>query len=304
MTRSLARATTIAAVAAGVMVVGSRVDISGAPDHQPAMGGIHWARGEAPAARPSKSPNLIYHGGTVMHGTIVEPIFWGTSWATDTSDKQTGLALFYNGIGGSSYATTNTEYTDGGGNASAVITLGNVHADPSAATANGQQTGPILAEVCKVVPNPQPNGYYPVYTDEPRGHARFCAWHSTGTCTTPTGSVQVQFAFFFKLDGDAGCDPQDPSTTHSQGLEALANVSGHELSETLTDNHLDAWYDANGAENADKCAWTFGTAHLTFTNQSQWKIQGNWSNAAYDSPTRGYPNSSGQKGCIDGGNYK
>jgi hypothetical protein len=114
----------------------------------------------------------------------------------------------------------------------------------------------------------------------------------------------VQFAFFFKLDGDAGCDPQDPSTTHSQGLEALANVSGHELSETLTDNHLDAWYDANGAENADKCAWTFGTAHLTFTNQSQWKIQGNWSNAAYDSPTRGYPNSSGQKGCIDGGNYK
>jgi hypothetical protein len=69
--------------------------------------------------------------------------------------------------------------------------------------------------------------------------------------------VLVQFAFFFNLDGDPGCDAQDSSNTHSQGLEALANVSGHELSEALTDPHGDAWYDRKGAENADKCAWTF-----------------------------------------------
>jgi len=41
---------------------------------------------------------------------------------------------------------------------------------------------------------------------------------------------------------------------------------------------------------------------LTFSNQSKWKIQGNWSNAAYTNKT-GYPNASGQIGCIDGGNY-
>jgi hypothetical protein len=39
---------------------------------------------------------------------------------------------------------------------------------------------------------------------------------------------------------------------------------------------------------------------LTLTNGSQWKIQGNWSNYAYNSGT-GYPSSSGLKGCIDGG---
>jgi hypothetical protein len=87
-------------------------------------------------------------------------------------------------------------------------------------------------------------------------------------------------------------------------LAALANVSGHELSEALTDPRLNAWYDASGAENSDKCAWAFGPTLLTFSNQSKWKIQGNWSNAAFNSTNRGYPNRDGQKGCLDGGSFK
>jgi hypothetical protein len=91
---------------------------------------------------------------------------------------------------------------------------------------------------------------------------------------------------------------------HSQGLAALANVSGHELSEVRTDPRNGGWYDSSGNENADKCAWTFGTPLLSFSNGSQWKIQGNWSNNAYSAvPSYGYANSSGQLGCIDGGNY-
>jgi len=123
--------------------------------------------------------------------------------------------------------------------------------------------------------------------------------HSAGTCSN---GVTVQFAFFYNLDNDPGCDPEDTSGLHSRGLSALANVSGHELSEALTDPHLNAWYDANGQENSDKCAWTFGTPLLKFSNRSQWKVQGNWSNAAYNSKS-GYPNSAGQLGCIDGGNF-
>jgi hypothetical protein len=113
----------------------------------------------------------------------------------------------------------------------------------------------------------------------------------------------VQFGFFYNLDGDPGCDPQDASGIHSQVLAALANVSGHELSEMLTDPKLNAWYDGNGEENSDKCAWSFGTPLLSFRNGSQWKIQGNWSNAAFNAGS-GFANSSGQKACIDGGNFK
>jgi hypothetical protein len=112
--------------------------------------------------------------------------------------------------------------------------------------------------------------------------------------------VAVQFAFFFNLDGDPGCDPGDTTTGHSQGLAALANVSAHELSEARTDPASPgAWYDSSGAENGDKCAWKFNVPSVTFSNRTKWKVQGEWSNAAYDAGT-GYPNSSGQNGCLDG----
>ncbi len=82
----------------------------------------------------------------------------------------------------------------------------------------------------------------------------------------------------------------------SQGVAALATVSGHELGEALTDPHLNAWYDASGEENADKCAWTFGHPLQTFSNGSRWKVQGNYSNAAAAARS-GY----NRGGCIDGG---
>jgi len=145
-------------------------------------------------------------------------------------------------------------------------------------------------------PDPSGNGYYAVYSDVKRGNAQYCAWHSAGTC----GGTPVQFAFFFNLDGDPGCDPQDTSGLHSQGLAALANVSAHELSEARSDPASPgAWYDGSGAENGDKCAWTFGAPLVTLTGGTKWKLQGEWSNAAYNAGT-GYPNSSGQKGCLSG----
>jgi len=178
--------------------------------------------------------------------------------------------------------------------------VGADHVDTSAAPKNGNRTSTILTEVCNQASTLVENGYYPVYVDTPRGHSGYCAWHSAGTCSN---GVTVQFAFFYNLDGDAGCDPQDAAHTHSPGLEALANVSGHELSEALTDPHLNAWYDANGEENSDKCAWVFGTPQLTFSNGTKWKVQGNWSNDAYNSKS-GYANRDNQRGCIDGGNFK
>jgi hypothetical protein len=42
--------------------------------------------------------------------------------------------------------------------------------------------------------------------------------------------VTVQFAFFFNLDNDPGCDPDSTSSVYSPGVAALANVSGHDLS--------------------------------------------------------------------------
>jgi hypothetical protein len=222
-----------------------------------------------------------------MHGTAVTAIFWGTSW-NNPGDKISGLFSFYSGIGGSGYIKTNTEYTDGSGNVSSAVSYSGAIVDLSAAPRRAPRTSAILNEVCAQISNPVANGYYAVYVDTPRRNAGYCAWHSAASCN----GTPVQFAFFFNLDGDPGCDPQS-SENYSQGLAALANVSGHELSEALTDPRLNAWYDASGAENADKCAWTFnGTVGF---GGKTWKIQGNWSNAAFSAGT-GYANG----GCIQG----
>lgn len=270
------------------------------PTLDAAMRGIHWTR-DAHAARTARTkstnPNMSYHGGKIMPTANVTPIFWGSSWATYSGDKISGLADWYTGHSGSHYAATSDEYTGTNGQVGATTSYAGNVIDTSAAS-GGNSTSTILAEVCKVITHPDTsgNGYYPVYTDVKRGGAQYCAWHSSGSC----GGVPVQFAFFFNLDGDAGCDPQDSSGLHSQGLAALANVTAHELSEARTDPASPAaWYDSNGSENGDKCAWTFGAPLVTFSNGTQWKLQGEWSNAAYTANT-GYPNSSGQNGCLSG----
>ena len=247
-------------------------------------------RGQAGHGKPSRSPNMTYHGGPIMTSASVKAIFWGANWGNGSfaGDKPGGIDSFYSGIGGSSYLGTNTEYTGSNGQVGTGVSYAGHVVDTSPAPSRAPSTSQVLAEVAKYVTSPVSNGYYPVYVDQPRGSAGYCAWHSAGTIN----GVPVQFAFFFNLDGDPGCNPGS-SPGHSQGLTALANVSGHELSEAVTDPHLNAWYDSAGNENADKCAWTFNGLE-SFGGQS-WLIQGNWSNNAYNSRS-GYDGA----GCING----
>lgn len=241
------------------------------------------AHGYVPSRDAHTTPHgrvslLQYHGGPVQTSTAnhgVYPIFWGAAWSSSFSATETGIAdTFYGGLGGTSYASTNSEYTDGSGNhVSPAATANKATNDTSAAPSKAPSTSQVLAEVAKQYPNPVAGAYYPVYSDQPRGSAGYCAWHSAGTIN----GTEVQFAFFFSLYNDPACSPDYPNA--SPQLKALGNVSGHEWSEMETDPQLNAWYDQQGNENADKCAWQFnGTQH--FGNGSTWTIQGNWSNKA------------------------
>lgn len=283
----------------GVMLFASQLCISQdvqTRKPEPPKLGQHWAKGFAHQAGSKRSPNMIWHNGAILNSSAVTSIFWGTSWSNSSfaGDKISGLDNWYTGFSNSNYAKTSDEYTGTNGQVGASNTYGGHLVDTTAAS-GGNSTSAILAEVCKLIANPVSNGYYPVYTDLPRGSSGYCAYHSFGSC----GGTTVQFGFFWSLDGDPGCDPGDTSGLHSQGLAALSNVSGHELSETRTDPDNGGWYDSRGQENGDKCAWTFNVPLVTFSNGSQWKIQGEWSNNAFSTQT-GYPNSSGQRGCLDG----
>jgi hypothetical protein len=288
--RGLRRAGALAAATAFLFAFGAAgVSAAGPAPRVSAMDaqGVVHARGQAKLARPRTSPNLVYHFGQILTSSSVQAVYWGGGWS-NPGDKISGLATFYGGLGGSPYMNSNTEYAGLNGTVGNGVTFVGSLVDTSAAPGGDPGTTAVLAEVAKMVKNPVSNGFYPVYSDQKRGNAGYCAWHSYGTIN----GVPVQFGFFFNLDGDPGCDPGDPGTVHSQGLEALANVSGHEISETVTDPRNGGWWDRQGAENADKCAWTF-SGTVTIGGQA-WKIQGNWSNAAYNNRS-GYDGA----GCIE-----
>lgn len=278
------------------------------------------------------SPLMTAHStpAKVMSAVNTTLIFWGKSWSNTTfaSDKIVGLNLWYNTIQNSTYKNTVSEYTA----FNHILTNQKI----DALTAASSNSNSVLAKVCSLVgsANVTPDGYYPVYTDIKRGNAGYCAYHSAGVC----GGKTIQFAFFFNLDNDSGCNPnssyapdvalgpviaQSPgsvagnSSTYqqSQGLAALANVTAHELMETVTNNayfigksgYWGGWFDSTGAENGDKCAWTFGPSNVGSAGTVSiggfnWKLQGEWSNSAQAS-ANGYPTNSGTSvlnGCVSG----
>ena len=295
MARRFVLAGLLVPLIAGLIGVGAGAASASKPEVQKTNHGHEFKAKDAKnAGGRGGASNLVNHGGPVLTSSpaAVRAIFWGTKWTDSTfaSDKFTGLDSFYGGWTGSGYSTTTTEYPGSNGQTAGNVNYAGHLVDSTAGPTSAPSTATIVAEVAKMVANPVPAGYYPVYTDLKRGNAGYCAWHDTGTAN----GVQIEVGFFFNLDGDPGCDPADTSGNHSQGLAALANVSGHELSEAKTDPQLNAWFDRQGAENADKCAWRFhNLSH--FSNGSIWKIQGNWSNNAYNAGT-GYYN----RGCIDG----
>jgi len=264
------------------------------------MLGIYWAPGSHPVIPPAKkppSPDLVWNKGEIMPTVSVHPIFWGTSWPTDQSDKISGLESFYIGFNGSGYAHASDEYTGSNGQVTSAIAYTGYTIDGTPASA-GNVPGAIFNEVCKVIgKSAVHNGFYPVYVDLPRGNIPGCSWHSAGTCN----GVVVQFAFFWNLDGDRCGDVMDTSGLHSQGLASLAATSAHELSEARTDPANGGWRTSDGMfESADPCGSPSGFPHplVTFSNASQWKLWGLWSNHAYDTSS-GFANSQGYKGCID-----
>jgi hypothetical protein len=257
--------------------------LNGAPEH------VQLAKEYAHAARPGggSSPLMTDHGGPVLVSTETAAIFWG-NWSSP-GDKITGIDSFFQGWGDSGMAGDSTEY--GVGTTSTY--LGHFM-DSSAAPNKALTTAGAVAEACKIVGNaPDANAVYFIYTSTGAGHVSYCAWHSWGNCSN---GAPIQVAYMPNIDGIAGCDPQSDVKGESQGLAALVNVTSHELSEATTDPRGNAWFDASGNENGDKCAWSFDH-DVTFANGTTWKLQMEWSNAAYTAGT-GHPNTAGQLGCL------
>jgi hypothetical protein len=243
---------------------------------------------------------INYHGGAVLHSNPV-PIYviWYGNWTNGThaSDSQTTVNLIDSllgsgGIGGSGYERINTTYGDNSGNVSGNLVLSRqVFNTGSNGTSISDAT--LQTIVSNAINNgslPRDgNGVYLVLTssnvNETSGFCtQYCGFHTRATL----GGVDIKYAFVGNPDRcPSGCEAQTTSPNGDSGADGMANVIAHETEEAITDPDLNAWFDASGQEDADKCNFRFGptsrASNGSAFNQTfgghNWLIQMEWENS-------------------------
>ncbi|PTL75261.1 hypothetical protein [Vitiosangium sp. GDMCC 1.1324] len=248
------------------------------------------------AAKPTgtaASNGISYHSGPIMTGTKTIYYIWYGNWSGNTAT--TILTDFANSIGGSPYFNINTTYTNSSGgivNNSVVYGGSTTVAYPYGTSLTDAKIQQVVADAINAGTLPKnTNAVYFVLTSQDVTASsgfctQYCGWHTHGTI----GGSDIKYSFVGNAARcPSSCAGQTASSPNGNvGADGMASIIAHELEEAATDPDLNAWYDTSGAENADKCAWTWGTTS-TASNGSkynmtlgsrQYLIQQNWVNAA------------------------
>jgi len=260
--------------------------------------GVARARGARGAGKPVatyQQANMTYHGGTVLPDTTIYSIWWGKP-GDFPPDAVDGLTTFLKGIDGSNYLGLANQYLFG---SQAHTRFGGNFFDPSAPPTTdpfpldisaAQQT----AEVCKIAAAnglKSPTHIFMLYASNFPGQSEgYCAFHEWDTCSDGT---RIHYGYMpntqdYEVCKVDGLDPFLSPNDYSVATRDLANMTAHELLETITDPNGDAWYDDVAFDEVgDACDWAF----LTWVplDETGWKLQTIWSNQI--------------RGCAQGGNH-
>lgn len=245
--------------------------------------------GEVSPTGKTKPPKIAYHGGPTManpSGNNVYVIWYGT-WS-DASAKSL-VTTFITNLSNSKYWAINNAYTNSSKKkVPKVLTFAGQTTNDYAQGRTNLNTASFAAAVSSAITtNALPkdeNGIYLVLTSADVTvtdfMVKFCGWH---TATTVAGS-NIKFSFVGDANKAGACTPQQTSPNANAQVDAMLSVIAHELAETVTDPNLNAWFDTNNDENADKCAWTFGKTLTTpggakynvTLNGTNYYLQQNW----------------------------
>jgi len=253
----------------------------------------HHVRGWAKRGGGGGGNGITNHGGPVMtntNGTNVYYIWYG-NWAGNTA--QSILPDLASHIGGSPYFNINTSYY----NASNVHVTNKVNYVSAVSDSYSQGTALSDAQIQTIVANQITSGalpkdtnavYFVLTSSDVNATSGFCTqycgWHTNGSI----GGSDIKYAFIGNPDRcPSACEQQTTSPNGNAGADGMASIISHELEEAVSDPDLNAWYDNRGYENADKCAWTFGTQYTTANGAKanmklgarDFLIQQNWVNA-------------------------
>jgi hypothetical protein len=235
---------------------------------------------------------IYYHNGPIITGTTAVYYIYYGNWA---ASQKTILGDFASTIGGSPYFNINTTYWG----ANNTVVSNSVRFGGTAIDNYSQGTSLSDGAIYSIVQNAigsgalpkDANGVYFVLTspdvDENTGFcSSYCGWHTNGGIQ----GTDIKYSFVGNSDRcPSACEEQTSSSPNGDtGVDGMISVIAHELEESVTDPDLNAWFDTFGRENADKCAWTFGSTY-TAPNGSianvhlgarDYLIQQNWVNAS------------------------
>jgi len=229
-----------------------------------------------PPLRPvrERQPPITYHGGPVLENPTIYLIWYG-NWSTADRAIIENLASH---IGGSPYANILTTYSDFTGQPIPnTVTFGG-STDDNYSAGHSLADASIRIVVETAIANHglpyDASGIYFVLTaedvDETSGLCtKFCGWHQNVQGTS--GHFNEAFIGNPGRCGGA-CGSLGPSPNDDPPTDAAASIFAHELMESITDPYGSAWYDHNGEECADKCAYTYGMT-ATLPNGSIANIQ-------------------------------
>jgi phosphate-induced protein 1 len=235
---------------------------------------------------------IVYHGGPVMHGTTNAYFIWYGNWSGNTAT--TILTDMISNFGGSPYYNINTTYGDSSGQS----VMNSVHYAGAANDNYSRGTALSDADIQTIVASHIGGGQFPLDTNgiyfvltsadvnETSGFCtQYCGWHTNGTIN----GADIKYSFIGNADRClSGCAAQTTGPNGNAGADGMASIIAHEFEESTSDPDLNAWYDSTGAENGDKCAWTFGTEYTTGNGAKanmrlgsrDFLIQQNWLNTA------------------------
>jgi hypothetical protein len=244
------------------------------------------------AAAQAGATAISYHGGPVMLGPTNVYYIWYGNWSGNSAT--TILTDLASSVGGSPWFNINTTYSN-----SSNTKVSNSVVLKESITDNYSQGKSLSDSAIQIVvwsaitsgrlPN-DANGVYFVLTSADVTASsgfctQYCGWHTYGTLSGTT----IKYSFVGNPDRcPTSCEAQSTGPNGNAGADGMASIIAHELSEAVTDPQLNAWYDKRGYENADKCAWTFGSTS-TAPNGAKYNvtlgsrnylIQQNWVNAS------------------------
>jgi len=263
-------------------------------------------QGQAPTRQPAvvQGNGINYHNGPVLKGNPV-PIYviWYGNWTNGplASDSAVTVSLVEaflasTALGGSGYEAINSTYGDTTGNVSGHLGFSSAVFDSSYSSGKKLSDRVLPTVVSHAIAAGLPsdaNGVYLILTSsdvsESSGFCRtYCGFHTHATI----GGADIKYAFIGNVDKcQNGCEaqttgPNSPSAGVG-GADGMINVITHETEEAITDPDLNAWFDASGNEDADKCNFKFGPTQIapngSHFNQTfggkNWLIQMEWENS-------------------------